>query len=170
MMTALVIGGDGFVGSALVALLRERRCDVAATTRRPRAPGIFLAMALPVQAIPAAEAVFIVAAVNTFQACEGNPQAYRVNVDAPVEIARLAIAQGGFPVFVSSDAVEWCGASAYARQKALAELGVRMVGGAVVRPSRVEPHRVGNLCELLLDVATRRLPGVHHWKSGRVTC
>jgi hypothetical protein len=62
------------------------------------------------------------------------------------------------------------GASAYARQKALAELGVRLIGGAVVRPARIEPPRVGNLCELMLDVGSKRLPGVHHWKSGRVAC
>lgn len=170
-MKALVIGGDGFVGAALVALLRSRGHDVTATTRRRElADAPFLDLAVPISAIPRADTVFIVAGVNGFQACEGNPSAYRVNVDAPVEIARMAIGQGAFPVFVSSDSVEWCGATAYARQKAMAELGVRLSGGAVVRPSRIELHRVGSFCELMIDVGARRLPGVFHWKNGRVAC
>lgn len=170
-MKALVVGGDGFVGSNLVAVLVTRGHDVLATTRRRGSDVYFLDLAGPITWIPSADVVFIVAAVNTFQACEGNPQAFRVNVDAPVEIARLAVhEQGAFPVFVSSDCVEWCGATAYARHKALAELGVRMAGGAVVRPSRIAPERVGNFCDLLIDIGARRAPGVHHWKNGPVAC
>jgi hypothetical protein len=39
-----------------------------------------------------------------------------------------------------------------------------------VRPSRIETHRLVNLCEMLMDVGSKRQKGVHHWKSGRVAC
>lgn len=171
-MKALVIGGDGMVGSALVGLLRERNCAVVATTRRRDIPEdrVFMDLAQPVHDLLPCEVVYIVAAVNGFEPCQGNSEAYRVNVDAPTEIARLAALRAVFPVFISSDCVEWCGATDYARHKAMAEIAVRLVGGAVVRPCRIEPTRVRNLCEMLFDIGMRRAGGVYHWKKGRVAC
>jgi dTDP-4-dehydrorhamnose reductase len=107
--------------------------------------------------------VYLVAAVGTFQGCEGSASAYRINVDAPCQIAHKAVAFGTFPVFVSSDCVEWCGSTAYARQKSLVEMVIHGLGGAIVRPSRVNANRVVDLCKLLLRVGETREPGVHRW-------
>ena len=70
----------------------------------------------------------------------------------------------GFVVYVSSDAVEWCGATAYARQKAQVESYIQAIDGAVIRPTRVTPALVGDLARLMVDVGLNRKQGVHRWK------
>lgn len=167
MMRALLIGGDSFVGQGLDAELRLRGHVVLPTTRRhSHAIGLgwpLLDLAQPVNDLPDGDVAFVVAAVTKFRGCEGNSESYRVNVDAPIDIARIMAQRGGFCVFVSTDAVEWCGSTAYARQKALAEIGVRLAGGAVVWPGPILPEQRREVCSLLADVGERRLAGVHVW-------
>jgi dTDP-4-dehydrorhamnose reductase len=162
-MKALIVGGDGFIGSALVRHLTKDGNTVLATTRRNRESPLFLDMLEKIGELPPVDVVFLVAAVQTFQGCEGNPEAYRVNVDATVEIARRTWCLGAFPVFISSDCVEWGGATAYARHKSLVEMVIHSLGGAIVRPSRVWNARVFELCQLLEDVGREKLAGVHRW-------
>ena len=164
-MKALVVGGDGFLGVHLVSVLQDAGLDVVRSSRRgeARAGVIFIDMAKTIPDLPAADVIFIVAAVQTFKACEGNQIAWIVNADAPVEIAQRAKWMDAFPVYVSSDAVEWSN-SDYARAKAYAELGVLMVGGAVVRPGKISPERVSGLCQLLLRVGKGKMRGVHRWQ------
>jgi dTDP-4-dehydrorhamnose reductase len=157
----LVIGGNGLVGSILAEGLRPK--PIVTTRRTDQPDRLFMDLSEPVKSLPDHDVVFIVAAVNGFQACEGNPVAYRVNVDAPIAIARLSKSMGGFPVFVSSDSVEWCGSSAYARQKALAEIGLTMCDGAIVRPNRITPAKVGLFVRFLIELGKAKTPGIHRY-------
>lgn len=120
-------------------------------------------MRQPILSLPPADVGYVVAAIQTFQGCEGNPEAYRVNVDATSIIIRKMARAGTFPVFVSSDSVEWAGVTAYARHKSLVEMVVHASDGAIVRPSRVRPDRVDSLCDLMIKVGEDRLSGVHVW-------
>lgn len=162
-MKALVVGGDGRIGSELVRLLRTGGHDVIPTSRRQPVPDGWLWLDLdgPMRELPACDVVYLVAAIHTFQGCEGNAAAWRINVDAPCEIVRKC---GAFPVFVSSDCVEWGGVTAYARMKASVEMFIQAKDGAIVRPSRVTPDRLGMLCELMRRVGENREAGVHGWQ------
>lgn len=160
-MKMLVVGGDGRIGSELVRLLHTGGHEVTPTSRRQPVPdgSLWLDLDQPIRDLPLCDVVYLVAAVHTFQGCEGNAAAWRINVDAPCAIVRKC---GAFPVFVSSDCVEWSG-TAYARMKAAVEMFIQGKDGAIVRPSRVTPHRVAMLCELLRRVGEDREAGVHRW-------
>lgn len=158
-MRALVIGSTGFVGKSLVEQLLYRRHEVTGTTRRD------LDLAQPVTELPAADIVFQVAAITKFMDCRDNPRlSYRVNVDAQIEIADLAIRGGMFPVFISSDVVEVEPHTAYGHQKSIVEAYFRTINGAVVRPTRIAPHRVMEFCDDLIGVGERREKGVFSWR------
>jgi nucleoside-diphosphate-sugar epimerase len=163
-MKALVVGGDGKIGSALVAHLSAAGHQVIATTRRDDdTTRLRLDMLEPIPDLPKADAVYLVAAVPSLIECERNPSTWIVNVDAPYAIACQMASRNAFPVFISSDAVESAGGTAYGRQKAHAETLMHMLMAAIVRPTRVTPERLASLCELLARVGERRLPGVHRW-------
>lgn len=163
-MKALVIGGDGFVGLNLVSALQNAGADVIRTSRRGIANSgvVYLDLEKLIPDLPKSDVVYLVAAVTSFQACEGNAKSWIVNVDSQISIAKKAVEAGSFPVFVSSDCVEWS-ATQYAREKAYTELAVLMLGGAVVRPSRIQPARVGDVCALMVRVGKQKLAGVHRW-------
>lgn len=164
-MKALVIGGDGFVGLNLVAALQSAGADVIRSSRRGIAGAgvIYLDLEKQLPTLPQTEVVYLVAAMTTFRECEGNAGSWIVNVDSQIALAKQAVAMGAFPVFISSDSVEWSGTQ-YAREKAQAELGVLMLNGAVVRPTRIRPPRIGEFCQLLVRVGKQRLGGVHRWQ------
>lgn len=159
-MKSLLIGSTGFVGAALFARL-NRSGYVTATTRAD------FDLSQPITELPDTNCsvVFQVAAMTKFMECRDNPRAsYRINVDAQIEIANLAIAAGMFPVFISSDVVEVEPHTAYGHQKATVEAYFRTIKGAVVRPTRIAPHRVGEFCDFLVRVGEKRERGVFRWR------
>ena len=168
----LVIGGRGLVGSALCAELRLREIPFKATCRRlPSMGEIKLDLTDVVierqlgEVVPV-DVVYLVAAKTGLGACEGDRSSWIVNVDAPIMIARHYRYSGiGNPhiVFISSDAVEYCGATAYARQKAQVESYIQSIDGAIVRAGRVGA-RVGELAKLIADVGVQRRVGLVRWQ------
>jgi nucleoside-diphosphate-sugar epimerase len=156
----LIIGGDGFIGTAL----RRSLPEAVATTRRRDMVGPFLDL-LEVRAVPACDVAYLCAGANGAKACEGSQAAFRVNVDAPIEIARLVAAGGGFTVFVSSMSVEWL-STAYQRHKLAAEGALRaMPAVGIVRAGRVVKTNLDELCETLIHVGRNRVAGVTRWGS-----
>jgi hypothetical protein len=105
--------------------------------------------------------VYLVAAVPKFAECEKNPDTWRVNVDAPIALARLF--PSAFKVFVSSDAVEFAGNTAYARQKAHVEGYMQSIDAAIVRPNRISD--APKFAEYLIEVGQGRRPGLFRWVS-----
>ena len=163
----LVIGGGGLVGTALVIELMSRKLPVIATTRIRNDTSVFTLDLLDplANSLPRAEFVYLVAAIAKLAYCEQHPvESWRVNVDAPIVLAKH-LRHYGFVTFVSSDAVETCGNTAYGRQKAAAEAFMQTIGAAIVRPSRVPPEQASNLAAFLADVAIGRQTGVHHWTA-----
>ena len=175
----LIIGGDGGLGKVLRTRLAGEQWK--ATTRREINPdwywagnespipwigAIPLDLSKPIGELPAADFVYIVAAVTKIVECERNQvETWVINADAPVEIGRrYAATKGTFVIFVSSDAVEFMGQSAYGRQKAYVESFMLTIGAAVVRPSRIEPDSRVALAEFMIDVAMNRRSGLHRWR------
>ena len=161
-MRHFIIGGHGLIGTAVRAEL-DRRCeDYGYTSRRGDARFLDLTKPIP-DDLPDAGVVYLVAAMPGFATCEGNGHSWIVNVDAQIGIARQ-YRDRSFVVYVSSDAVEWCGGTAYARQKAQVESYINAIEGAVVRPTRVPPDMAPALAAMLIDVGNGRKQGTHRWK------
>lgn len=172
-MRAIVIGGDGKLGKALCARLLELGHRVVRTTRQllPR-PALHvgeevahLDMLHPV--LPAespAHVVFIMAAIPGFVPASSDPDAWRVNAEAPVLLAVQARSRGIRIVHVSSGAVERAQETAYGRQKAHADLGVLLCDGCVVRlMPAVAPANYVEVADLLIDSAVRDRRGLVRW-------
>lgn len=156
--SVLVVGGDGRIGRALGAHLEGLGVDVRSTTRRPELADEtrpFLDLADPtasLDALPAAEAVVLTAAVARLGACEDDPAgSARVNVAGTIRVAEAMAARGARILLLSTDKVfdgsrplrrREDGVSPlteYGRQKALAEAGIRGLGqqGTILRLSKV---------------------------------
>lgn len=157
----LIVGGDAKLGKALAAQLEAAGHPVAWTTRRGKTMAynvrpldMLLDPKLPWLS-PSPRVVFIVAAITSIARCEQDPTAWRINADAPILLAAAARAQGSHAVFVSSDAVEIAPHTAYAMQKAHAEVGVLALGGAVFRPARIDPERMVDAARALMDFGVR---------------
>lgn len=158
-----MIGGAGLVGTELVRRLTKEAANIVSWTTRET---LDLSKPIDFEIPPSTEIVFLVAAIAGFEACEANPASWTVNADAPIALAQQAESIGAFPIFVSSDAVESVGlyTSAYARQKTYAEMGVLMVKGAVVRPTKIMPDRLEEFCKFMVRIATYEVSGVHRWR------
>jgi len=165
----LIIGGRGLIGSALVQELGERKdaWPFLATSRRASDEDDgWLLHRLGLDdphKLPDTKVVYLVAAMPGFAVCEGSVESWLVNVDAQIELARR-YRNSAFVVYVSSDAVEWCGGTAYARQKAQVEGFIHAIDGAVVRPTRVPQDKARTLAALLVEVGNGRKQGTHRWK------
>lgn len=155
MVDCLVVGGTSPIGRALVAKLQEAARSVAWTSRRRDYPGsMFLNLENleGVDELPVAEYVALVAAETKFDACASDPErTHRINVEAPVALARWALGHGSHILFFSSIAVHDGTVdrpdegvaptpnSVYGRQKLEAEEQLAALDGhvAVLRPSKV---------------------------------
>lgn len=174
---ALVIGGRGLVGSSLVAKLESQvgTCwEKFIWTSRARGTSedeYHLDLLRPDaewllrRACP--HVTFIVAAVTGVVRCEEDPQTWRVNADAPIQIAFQAAVENSYTIFVSSDAVIRAPRTAYAMQKARAEAFILGLGGCVVRPSRITSDVVGGFTNYLAQVGLDFCESPHRY-AGRI--
>jgi len=169
----LIVGADGFVGSALLREARRAELDVVGTSRRSGALGRrassglhFLDLQQRGYVAPRAEVAYVVAGVVGYAACEGNAQAWRTNVDGTIALIDQLLDRGTFVVFMSSDAVEHMPSSAYGLQKAAVEAFLRSRGrrsSAFVRAGRINEPSLPLLCHLLLHIGTEMISDVHHF-------
>ncbi len=152
-----IIGGDGAIGSALEKSLRARGVVARSSTRRELVDQMIqfsldLRDDLNDVAIPECNVLILAAAMAKLADCRADPEtARRVNVDAQVDLARRAITNGAFVVFLSTsqvfDGTSICMTpeeapaprSVYGRLKAEAEMQLLQLGGevAVIRLSKV---------------------------------
>jgi dTDP-4-dehydrorhamnose reductase len=148
-MKALVIGGDGTIGSALTKALVSRGDTVCKTTRRSalaerNATQLDLA-SFDVDALrlPEADVAFFCAAITSFAACRTNEGlARQVNVTTPALLARRLVAEGTRVVLLSTSAIfDWrsphvrasrppCPVTVYGKLKAEAETAFSAFGAA----------------------------------------
>ena len=107
---SLVIGANGCLGAAVRRVLAARGVPALASGRDP-ASSIFVDLEASPETwrLPPAEAggvAFLLAARTNTAACESDPEAaWRVNVQATLELARRLAGQGYFLVFASSSQV-----------------------------------------------------------------
>jgi dTDP-4-dehydrorhamnose reductase len=164
-MKSLIVGGDGMVGAALTKALIGKSILFDATTRHRWAEHgrRFLDLSDPVVDWSVADysVVYLVAAVPKFAECESNPLTWLINVDAPIALARVF--KTAFKVFVSSDAVEKAGGTAYGRQKAHVEGYMQSIDAAIVRPGRIAPTQADDFAEYLANVGESQNPGLFRW-------
>lgn len=103
MKNALIIGGDGTIGTALGRALESRNINYSATTRAE------LDLAAPPKhwpSLPAAEVAYICAAITKLEECEREPAAtYLVNVTHTQALIERLQAAGSYVVFLSSNQV-----------------------------------------------------------------
>ncbi len=158
-MRVLVVGGTSYIGSALVSALRSRHIETDYTTRET------VNLLHPIKILPIYDVVYISAAMTRFIECEDHSEAYRINVDAPREIAEcLSFAK---IIYLSSEAVERALHTNYGLHKALAEIALRTVCcPVIVRLSKVSEERLDEVCDFLVDLASAGEDGrVYHWPS-----
>lgn len=109
MKDCLVVGGDSQIGRSLRANLRASGHSVAWTSRRKEgqeASFLDLYSLDGIDDLPKAKFVALVAAETKFDVCSDNPGCtHRINVDAPVALARRALEWGAKVLFFSSIAV-----------------------------------------------------------------
>jgi dTDP-4-dehydrorhamnose reductase len=176
-MRALVVGGGGLIGTALCAALEQNGHRAFGTQRRDTTAPDYLDLARDPLGVfgdgvspMSFQCVYFVAAVTGFANCEGNPQAHRVNVDAPIALADFLTGKYGvFSVFVSSEAVEWS-SSAYARHKMLVETHLRArfpERAAIVRPTKINAANVTEFSRWLARIGEHTQAGVHRWPDVR---
>jgi dTDP-4-dehydrorhamnose reductase len=165
-LRCLIVGADGSFGGALSGELRARGHSVAVTTRRrDRATpegAMFLDLADAIPRLPGADVAVICAAMARFEDCRRFPElAHRVNVLAPLELARTLTRAGTRVILLSTSAVFDCRKphmgeteapaprSAYGRLKAEAETRLLDLGGlvSVLRLTKVVKPGVGILSQ-----------------------
>lgn len=168
----LVIGADGVLGRSLCAELEYRGEEFAFTSRRESLPARsgrpgsalrFMLGESDPKTLPYARRIYVVAAITSVIACQRDPVAtWRVNVDAPLAIARLVPVSFDVIVYVSSDAVEFCGHLEYGRQKAQVEAALALHPRCtIVRPTRFNASQAPALAKFMLDAATGG--GLYRW-------
>jgi dTDP-4-dehydrorhamnose reductase len=162
-MRILVVGADGLIGQALSSELGRRGHDVIRTTRRLQDPLqenlVFLDLAADqLGPVPSADVMVICAAMASFSDCRNRfDLAHRINVEARLELARRAVADGGRVVALSSSVVFDClqpraeatwkpaPRSAYGRLMAESEACILECGGSVLRTTKAMVAGIGVL-------------------------
>ena len=176
-MKILIVGGDSKVGKALNECFYKQQPsqhEVITTTRDAVNHKHQRHLNLLNPVLPANEdfdLIYLVAAVTGIMACEADAQnSWRVNADGPAQLALQAYNTGGLgqmpphTVFISSDAVESGPKLNYSMQKAYVEGIVLSLGGSVVRPAWIGPE-MDSVVKLLVEVGTKRKPGLHRWSG-----
>ena len=157
----LLIGKDGQLGRAFYDYAK-----CVGTSRHVGAKPYFQLTDDPWKLQYSPEVVFLVAAKTKFRDCEIDDDAWSVNVDSPIRIASRF--SGSFIVYISSEAAEWSGHTAYGDQKRFAEIGLRAVVPyqrlAIVRPDKVTPDRIDDLCKLLEKIGKEKIGGVYRFR------
>lgn len=145
----LVVGGDGFIGSALTAYLRNAGEDVTATTIDRDPPDkrwVYFDITADIGHSAVLkdryEIAVICAAVTSLDECARNPVATAaINVDGVCDLAKYLIARDTYVIFLSSNQVfdgsrtfpsvtdPVSPATEYGRQKARAEQAIAEFGG-----------------------------------------
>lgn len=179
MNGALVVGGSGLIGHALMERLPEVYGPVIGTVRRIEAgnassPVILdLSKHIPDQPLlglaDKVRTAFLCAAIPRFEDCERDREgSFLVNVSNIVRIAELLVGRGVKIVFLSTNAV-FNGdnayeaessipttATEYGRQKAEAEKRLRALGG-------LEPGKSHVIIARLTKVLSARMPLIRGW-------
>lgn len=176
MLDALMIGGDGKIGQALVERLRTGGRSVVATTRKwPPAPGM-LAFDLRYRSwLPLARITFLCTGINGFKPCDADPETARlVNTTLLVDAARYCTNVGSRIVYLSSSAAETHPDTVYGTTKREAEHGILPLGAAVYRfgpvafpgrhvfPNEIySPMNLSTLTATLANLFDEWDPGLH---------
>lgn len=163
-MQELIIGGSGFIGGAL-----RRHLPPATlwTSHRHGVAPILLDLR-DVRFVPPGDVVYLCGGANGAKPCEGSQDAFRTNVDGPIEVARIVTARGGFMVWISSMSIEW-GSMGYQRQKLAAESVLRLMPSVgVVRAGRVTKDNLDDLCATLIRVGRERVTGLTRWGTDEI--
>ena len=112
MPEVLIIGGDGFIGGAIASHFQESATGVTVTTRKRNGEAggcIFLDLADEPNdwpPLPPADLWVLSAAVTLLSDCRENPEiSHKINVEAPVALARLGIDAGAQVVFLSTNQI-----------------------------------------------------------------
>jgi dTDP-4-dehydrorhamnose reductase len=106
--SALIVGGDSLIGSAVRAHLQESDISSVATSRRAGAALRFDLAAPDFAPLvgKSFDAVFVCAAVTDMRACQDEPLATRrINVDTTIELMRRLADRGAHLVFFSTSQV-----------------------------------------------------------------
>jgi dTDP-4-dehydrorhamnose reductase len=163
-MRCLIIGVDGSFGGALSRSLQSLGHEVATTTRRRDCAGehLLVDLAAPLPALPQVDVAVICAAIARLDDCRRYPElAHRVNVEAPLEIARTLTQAGTRVILLSTSSVFGClmahvaedatpaPRGVYARLKAEAEARLLALGSeiAVLRLTKVVKPNSGLLSD-----------------------
>lgn len=158
--TICIIGSDGFIGSNLYELA-SRNHTVYGTSRRSGAAFPLDLLRVDDVSLPHADVSFLCAAVANYRLCEGNAEAWRINVDGTLAVAKRLMRAGSFVVFLSSVAAEWATHSAYGRAKAIVECTLQAMGDpAIIRFERVTPITVETMVSRVLGIGLARRPGI----------
>lgn len=164
-MREVVIGIDGFIGSAMAVKLP----NAVHTTHKPfHVDGRWPFDLLDFGPLPSADVVYICAGFNGQKKCEGNPVSHHVNVDATIRLAKHYINEGAFPVWISSRSLEWCN-SAYSRQKMFVESVFHLLPVGIVRAGRVTPDNLDDLCDTLIAVGRSKRCGLTVWGTDEIS-
>ncbi len=158
--SALIVGGDGGIGSALWRQLRQTGEAVTATSRHGTEGTLALDLATAADSFPLPpniESAFLCAATTNLAHCEDSPtESAAINVEATVTLATRLVDAGAFVLFPSSNlvfdgSVPMVDAQAptsplteYGRQKAEAERRLLELGDsvAVLRLTKVVHPRL----------------------------
>lgn len=173
-MRCLIIGVDGSFGGALSRSLQGLGHQVFATTRRNDRAGehLLLDLAAPLPPLPQVDVAVICAAMSRLDDCRRYPElAHRVNVAAPLELARTLTQAGTRVILLSTSSVFGCltphmGENAspaprgvYARLKAEAEARLLELGSqiSVLRLTKVVKPNSGLLSEWIRQLGEGKL-------------
>jgi len=158
-MKILVTGAGGYIGRALISELHEEGLNAIGTTRET----LNLIDVGDMKRFGDLDIVYLCAYKSRFIECEDDPTAYRINVDAQIEIARQL--PKSKIIFLSSEAVERALHTNYGMHKALVETALLTKEAVIARicgkvtDSRLKSLAIWLRCLIAMD------SGVYRWTT-----